>query len=136
MPSRVWIVPLLAVLGVACKCGPSVAKVPPSLKITPLSVDFGPVKVGSSGLATIKLESQQKSAVTILAVRLANGGQPGGASDFKVVKKPDAVEGLTIGSIDLSFNPVAVQASEAVLTVESDDPDHPSITVQLSGQGK
>jgi hypothetical protein len=136
MRFHLLMVPFLVVLPVGCKCGNTISRVPPTLKVSPVAVPFGAVKVSTSAQATLKLDAQSNSAVTISAVTLANGGEPGGAEGFKVVKKPSTVPGLDTEKLEISFSPLAVQAYEAVLSVESDDPDHPAITVLLTGEGK
>ena len=135
MRLRLLAVPLIAIFSAGCRCGGNVATVRPTLRVSPVSVAFGPVKVGSTKPSTLKLESLTKTSVTITASTLANGGEPGGAAGFKVVKKPDAIGSLGFENLELSFSPTSVQAYEAVLTVASDDADRPTIEVLLTGEG-
>lgn len=126
---------LLLVHWSGCSCKGSVSNVAPSLRAAPLSVPFGPVKVGTSTTATVKLDAQTKSAVTIASITLANGGEPGGAEAFKVQTKVESVPSLGSENLVLSFSPTSVQAYEAVLTIASDDPEHKTIDVLLTGAG-
>ncbi len=129
------VVPLVVLFWSGCRCGGTVATVRPTLRVTPLSVAFGPVKVGSSHLSTLKLEAQTKTSVAITGVTVANGGAPGGAEGFKVTRTPTAIGSLSSEELDVSFFPTSAQAYEAVLTVASDDPEHATVEVLLTGEG-
>jgi len=47
MRARLLVAPFLVLLWTGCKCGQTVATVVPTLGVSPVSLDFGPVKVGT-----------------------------------------------------------------------------------------
>lgn len=140
MQVRLLIAAFTLLIGAGCSCKSNVAKIPPSLKVSPGSFDFGPVKSDSlrrnSAVTTFTLTAQTSAQVTITAVKLSSGGEPGGAEDFAVGLTPTSIDKLSSKTFDVTFSPVAVQASEAILTIESDDPDRQTTSVLLTGTGK
>ena len=135
MRLRLLVVPIVVLFWSGCRCGQAVSNVRPTLGVAPISLAFGPVKVGNTTVKTLTLEAQTKTSVTLTMVSLGNGGLPGGAADFKVTKKPATVASLGTEPLELSFTPSAVQGYEAILSIASDDPEHATITVLITGEG-
>ena len=125
----------LAVGAQGCNCKPQVSKIKPALSVTPRSLDFGPVQVGASDTRTVTLTSGTQAAVTITSVKLASGAEPGGAEGFSVSAPPLFVDPMSSTPLTITFSPTSVQAFEAVLTVSSDDPEHPTQKVLIDGVG-
>ncbi len=123
------------VLGAGCSCKPNVGKVPPSLTVRPTSVDLGPAKVGDSVQQTVRLEAVTNAAVTISSVALKPGGAPGSVEGFSLGKKPAQVDALSSSTLTVTFSPLAFEAYEAVLEIGSDDAEHPTQRVLLTGEG-
>ncbi len=120
---------LCAVTG--CKCGPSVAKVNPSLAVSPPGLDFGQVKVGDATQRTVRLEAQTRSAVAISAVTLEGPG----ASSYRLGALPTVVEAQGTATFTVTFAPSAVEAFTASLVIKSDDPERPVTRLALAGEG-
>ena len=69
------------------------------------------------------------------SLTLSSGSSPGGAEAFSITTPPTAVTALSNVKVQVSFTPTALEEYSAVLTVKSDDPEHPSILVPLVGNG-
>ncbi|MBX7102012.1 MAG: choice-of-anchor D domain-containing protein [Myxococcaceae bacterium] len=128
MRTAIWALAVVVLLP-ACKCNPTVTGVTASLKVAPVSVDFGPVKVGAKATQVITLESLSKTQVNV------SGATIEGAGEFTVGMVPPTVDALMKNTFELTFSPTAVARFEGTLVVSSNDPDRPTIRVPLTGDG-
>lgn len=115
----------------ACKCGPEVAKVNPSLGVTPAGLDFRQVKVGDSKQLTVRLEAQTRTAVVFSSIAIEGGG----AGAYRLGTTPTQLESLGSGTLTITFTPPAVAAFTASLVLNSNDPDRPATRIALAGEG-
>lgn len=115
----------------ACKCGPQVAKVNPSLLVSPAGLDFSKVKVGAQKQLTVRLEAQTSSAVILNSIAIEGGG----ASAYRLGSTPTRLESLGSASFTVTFAPGEVAALTASLVISSNDPERPIIRIALAGEG-
>ncbi len=98
-------------------------------------LDFGAVEVGQSAASkTITVANQGNAALTLGAVTL--GGADAGQFTFDA--SACAGRSLPAGgscAIVVGFAPTSLGAKTATVTITSDDPDEPSVTVPLQGVG-
>ncbi|MDH3300131.1 MAG: choice-of-anchor D domain-containing protein [Acidimicrobiia bacterium] len=121
-----------AVVAVEIKGGPAGPPIP-DIAVNPGSVAFGPVVTGSSGSASVSVTNEGTGPLSVSATTLggANSGLfsiDSGGGAFTLA--PGASQ-----NIDLLFSPTALGSFSATLTIDSDDPDEPSVVVPLSGDG-
>ncbi len=93
------------------------------------------MKDGTTETTTLTFESLTDSPVTLTKLDLENALAPGGAEAFSLASKPTQVGALQKVKVDVHFSPTVLEDYGANLVVGSDDPDHPVITVPLSGTG-
>lgn len=114
----------------------------PTAMVSPASTkNFGKVRVGKTASPTFTVKNTTtngKQNLTISSILLSGG------VDFSI---PDATNKCAAAPISnvlgpgksctfkVVFAPTAVGPFRDTLTISSDDPDHPSITVSLTGQG-
>lgn len=120
---------ILAVWG--CKCGPEVAKVNPSLGVSPAGLDFGQVKVAESKQLTVRLESQTRTPVVFSSLLVAGAG----AGAYRLGTAPMQLDSLGSATLNLTFTPPAVAAFTASLVINSNDPERPATRIALAGEG-
>lgn len=119
----------LAVAG--CKCGPEVAKVSPSLGVSPAGLDFGQVKVAQSKQLTVRLESQTRTPVVFTSIVIEGAG----AGAWRMGSAPTQLDALGNATMTLTFTPPAVAAFTASLVLNSNDPIRPATRIALAGEG-
>lgn len=115
----------------ACKCGPDVMQVNPSLGVTPVGLDFGQVKVGEAKQLTVKLESLTRTEVTFSSISIEGGG----AAAFRLGTAPTAIASQGSETLRITFTPPAEAAFTATLVLSSNDSQRPAIRVALAGEG-
>ncbi len=115
----------------ACKCGPDVAKVNPSLGVTPAGLDFGQVKVSDSKQLTVRLESQTRTSVIFSSIKIEGGG----AGAYRLGTTPEELGPQGTATVTITFTPAAVAAFTASLVINSNDPDRPATRIALAGEG-
>jgi hypothetical protein len=112
------------------------APVQVKLKISPASLNFGTVKVGSSkGPKNITVSnpkgSKKKPGLTVVMEGLSGGGSP-----FTVTNGCDApLAPAAKCTIGVTFKPTAAQPYNATLTI-IDNAEHEPQPVKLKGKGK
>lgn len=121
----------LLLMSTACKCGPNVAKVNPSLIVSPPGLDFGQLKVGASAQRSVKLEAQTRSSVAFSSITIEGAG----AAAYRLGTAPAQLDPLGNASVTITFTPPAVAAFTAALVINSNDPDHPTTRIALAGEG-
>ncbi|MGA9521736.1 MAG: choice-of-anchor D domain-containing protein, partial [Myxococcaceae bacterium] len=137
MTSRLLVLGTLAVFGAVfpgCR-NDNVRAVPPDLAVSPAQLAFGKVKAGGQAELPLKLASQSQAAVTLHKLSLRDGNAPGGATAFEILDPPNEVARQSEASVRLRFRPEAIQAYGAILVIESDDADQPTMEVAITGEG-
>ncbi len=118
----------------ACHCG-TVQTIAPSISVAPVALDFGSVKNGTMATLSLKISSTTQSDLSITKLTLDNGSEPGGTEGFTVALDAFDVDPLGSKTLPITFSPTVLQAYEAILTITSNDTDHPTIRVPITGTG-
>jgi hypothetical protein len=113
----------------ACERG-TTRTIEPSVQLSTETWDFGTVKVGASNGLTRLLSSTERAEARVLAVTVKPEG-----SGFQVRSAPSTVGALTSEPLVVVFEPREERLHEAWLTVETNDPSRPRLTVPLLGKG-
>lgn len=103
----------------------------PDIDVDPLVVDFGAVSPGSVGTLWFTLANLGDGALSI------DGMDQTGSGAFSLIGNP---AGFSLASgadntIVVNYVPVASTGDHGEVTITSDDPDEPSVTVSLLGNG-
>ncbi|MBI4661234.1 MAG: right-handed parallel beta-helix repeat-containing protein [Verrucomicrobia bacterium] len=112
----------------AGKCKQAVTA--PSIAVAPSSLDFGSVIVGQSKDLTFTISNKGNAPLTVRAITSDN-------ARF-VIASP--VTPLTVGAganatVNVRFTSSAPLAQKGIVTIVSSDPDQPSLTVTMTGNG-
>lgn len=102
----------------------------PQISLSAPAVNFGTVGVGSTGTSTLSLSNTGTTDLTVSVVTVT-GAEFGitGITTPKVISAGQSVP------LSLSYRPTAVSASTGSLSITSNDPTNPTLTVALSGTG-
>jgi hypothetical protein len=105
----------------------------PELAVSPLSIDFGDILVGSRGTAEVRIENTGTSTLNVdpLAIR-------GDTAAFAIgndTAGPFSLEPGEAVAVGVSFTPSQVGGSSATLAINSNANQTPNATVELLGQG-
>lgn len=106
----------------------SVSTPEPNILVLPNTLDFGPVLIGQS-------KTQLVNVINTGALNLTLSGSISG-SGYSISSPPAAV--LTSGEssgVVVEYAPLAEATNNGVLALNSNDPDSPSVNVNLSGSG-
>ncbi len=106
----------------------------PDVTVSPTSLGFGKVREGQTASRTFTIQNAGTGPLTVSSLMITGAG----AAKFKVigVSAPFTLAPSTPPTtIQVNYSPTAVGATSAQLSVVSDDPDSPSISVALSGEG-
>ena len=126
---------LLSIAMSACRCGPQVNKIAPSLNVSPTGISFDKVKVDDAATFIVNFESKTNTAVTVSSVKLEAGTAPGGVEGFTLKNTPTQIEALGKTQMQIVFTPKAVQAYSVTLVISSDDPEKPQVRIPVIGEG-
>lgn len=102
----------------------------PDISVSPTSLDFGDVVVGSTADQTVTLTNVGTADLTINSFNVTDAA-------FSVVSPTAPV---TIGAggnevVTVRFSPTVLGAASGDLEINSDDPDEATVTVSLDGNG-
>ena len=109
----------------------------PYITVTPASIDFGSVLVGSSSpQQTITVTNDVAATADLVISAIDTGGADAG----QFSKQNDNVSGQTISpggsaTLEVAFNPTSIGTKTAALSIPSNDPDDATVNVALSGTG-
>lgn len=101
----------------------------PKISVSPSSLDFGTVTAGQTKDLTVTLSNSGTATLTVSSIVSSSG-------NFTI---PTTVAQVTAGgqqSVTVRFAPQVAGAVSATLTIASNDPDRPTVTVSLSGTGQ
>ena len=107
----------------------------PDVRLTPVVVDFGFVFTGEEASAPLTLSNLGDSLLEITAAELVQTGEA-----FTLEPAVSALAGTSIepgedATIAVTFTPSNVQLASAPLTLWTSDPQRPTISAQLRGNG-
>jgi uncharacterized protein (TIGR03437 family) len=102
----------------------------PAIAVSPASLDFASVTTGQTKDLTLTVRNNGNATLTVTSATTS--------STLFLVTAPVLPFSVPAGgtqAITIRFAPVAVGAQSATLTIASDDPASPRITVSLAGSG-
>lgn len=106
----------------------------PKIAVTPASIDFGNVLVGTtSSKLSVKIENTGDGVLTVTGAAL--GGTDAARFTLDPVSLPLKIAGGSSATLSLAYSPDATTANSAKLAITSDDPSTPSFEVPLAGVG-
>lgn len=103
----------------------------PVLNVNPESIDFGTVRVTQTADRTVVLSNAGGTDLVVSSISDPTG-------PFSIVDKPAVPLTITPGSsvtLTVRFSPIAVVTVSGSFSINSNDPQRPSVTVQLTGTG-
>ena len=100
----------------------------PDIAVNPPSLDFGPVFVGASPTKTVVVSNPGTDDLVVSGIA---------SSDPTLTASPSAftLAPLASQSVTVTFHPIAPATLNAMLTVASNDPDNPALSVTVLGAG-
>ena len=99
----------------------------PVISAVPDSLDFGKTFTGGSVTAQVTITNDGTEILNISSLSTTG--------DFNVENDTLLLTPFSSVDIDVSFSPSALGILAGVLSINSDDPDSPTLTVALSGEG-
>jgi len=103
-----------------------------ALTVSPKSLGYGTIKVGSTSTKTVTLTNASTSAISVTSLKFTGSD----ATDFTETNTcKGSVKGKGSCTISVTFSPKATGARSATLDINDADPTSPQ-TVSLSGTGK
>lgn len=103
----------------------------PDMMVTPLSYDFGNVKLKKSKSASFKAQNNGKANLTIAALIVGPD-----ASMFTLAGGNKTIKPGKSSIIKVTFKPTSTGSKQAALRITSDDPDTPLADIPLNGTGQ
>ncbi len=94
------------------------------------SVNFGSVSVGSQGTSSLTISNTGGSDLTVSGVSVSGAG-----FTFSGITTPKVISAGQSSSVSLAFSPTTASAATGSLSITSNDPTNPTMTVALSGTG-
>lgn len=132
-----WVLCLVALAGVitAAGCGGIVANKAVSastggITVSPGSVSFGSVTVGTQATNTITLTNSTSDAIAISSLTVSGAFTVDGAGSL-----PASLAANGTLNLNVHFSPTAAGAASGQLVIANNSLTSPSVTVQLSGTG-
>ena len=102
----------------------------PQLAASTASVNFGTVSVGVKGTSTLSLTNAGSADLTISLVALT-----GAEFGISGITTPTTLVAGQSAQVNLTFSPTAAGSATGSLSITSNDPTNPTLTVPLSGNG-
>ncbi|MFZ0391466.1 MAG: choice-of-anchor D domain-containing protein [Calditrichia bacterium] len=103
----------------------------PDINLPVSSLDFGLVSVGDTATQTLNIQNVGTDTLTITGMTFNNTAFFSNIPSFPVI----IPEGSGL-AVQVSFAPQNVGQTIGLLSIDSDDPDEPMVTVDLAGQGQ
>jgi len=101
------------------------------LTVSPTSLSFGEVNVGSNATLGVTLTSSGGSAVTVNSATLSGSGFTVSGATFPVTLSPQ--QSVTL---QVKFAPTAASSATGTLTISSNSSTNGTVAVSLSGTGE
>ena len=100
----------------------------PDISVTPLTYDFGNVRVKKSKAGSFKVQNNGKANLTIAALIIGAD-----SSMFTVAGGSKTIKPGKFSTIKVTFKPISTGSKQATLRITSNDPDTPITNIPLSG---
>ena len=105
---------------------------PPKISVSPTSVNFGNVNVGSTSEKTVTIRNKGKSDLVISSINIAGAN----ASDFSQTNDCTTIPIGNSCTVTVTFVPTSKGKRTGKIGISSNDPKKPTVNVKLSGNGK
>ena len=102
----------------------------PQISLSSAAVNFGTVGVGASGTSILSISNTGASDLTVSVVSLT-----GAEFGLTGIATPKTISAGQSVPVSLGYRPTAAVASTGSLSITSNDPAHPTVTVALTGTG-
>ena len=99
----------------------------PDIDVWPLSIDFGTVPVGTYATEQVEVANVGTADLDVTSLTLAVGGE----FSFVCATLPGVIVPGGVEYIDVTYTPVDNTADYDTLTIASNDPDEPTVDVEL-----
>ncbi len=103
----------------------------PSVAVSPDSVNFGEVVVGTSSQIGVNVKNNGIGELEVAAASMSDISSP----DLRVVDFPSTVSRDAAGILTLEYQPDIEGQDFGSVTLTSNDPDHPSVEIPIEGTG-
>jgi hypothetical protein len=104
----------------------------PAIAVAPQRLDFNDVLIGADGTKVLTVSNSGERTLT-LASQTVSGTQ---ASEFSIITKAaNSIDSGKTYTVEIRFTPASAGPKSATLTLASNDPEVPSLLVDLSGTG-
>jgi len=112
--------------------GTGVAQLVPAIAVSPLSLDFGTVTIGSSTSRTTAIQNTGTGPLRVTGVSLGSGTS---AEFSSATATPFSVAAGQSVNLTVTFRPNDASTDTGTVLIASDDPANPSVSVSVSGAG-
>ncbi|MDP2275494.1 MAG: choice-of-anchor D domain-containing protein [Archangium sp.] len=119
---------VLALAVTSCKEN-KVQPIAPTLATDVLTLDFGPVRVGTTANKTIEVSAVNGADIQLTSITLEGDGA------FTLETPPTSLRGLGKENLQLHFSPVAAGDVSTTLIIRSDDELKPEVRIEIAGRG-
>ncbi len=112
--------------------GAGVAEPFPAIAVSPLSLDFGTVTVGSSASRTTTIRNTGTGPLSVTSISLGSGT----SAEFSwSPATPFAVAAGQSVTLTVTYRPIDATTDDGSIVIASDDPANPSVSVSVTGTG-
>jgi|GEM_PF-1500815 len=104
----------------------------PEIDVTPLSLNYGDVFIGSDSVLSVTITNTGSADLDVTSIALGAG-----SADFAITSGPGSIvlaPGTNV-TVQATYSPSDEGADSGTLVIESDDTDEPVVTVSLNGRG-
>ena len=101
----------------------------PEIRVSPTALDFGPVMIGTQSQQMISIQNAgSRDSLRITGMTSSN-------SVFDVVPGSFVLPPGSLLTVPVRYMPATVQTDTAILSIASNDPNHPIVRIPLNGRG-
>lgn len=100
----------------------------PYIVVEPLKLDFGQVIVGETATKSLTVKNNGGDVLEVTEMESSDGS-------YTVDRTQFSVPPLKSQTVEVNFAPKSAGTIPAALTITSNDPAHPEVTVELTGEG-
>lgn len=102
----------------------------PRLMPLPEQLDFGSIPLLNEQRLELVLDNQGRGSLTVFSIHVKEDARP-----FRVGTLPTEIARGSQASIELVFRPLTEEVHAATLVVQTDDPEHPTLEIPMTGVG-
>ncbi len=112
--------------------GTGVAQAVPAVALSPTSLDFGTVTVGSSASRTASIRNTGTGPLSVTGISLCSGSSPEFSWSPSAPLTVAAGQGTTL---TVTYRPTEAGTDTGCIAVATDDPANPTVDLQVTGAG-